>query len=165
MSKYYISIGDQEIVASLDAKGKLLLDNKDREIQVTQIGEHVFSVLLGNISVRVVAQQEGNIYRLLSGSAQLDATVDSERAKLLKQYSVASDSSRERLEVHAPMPALVVKVEVNVGDTVAPGQGLIVLEAMKMENEIKSHQAGRVKEIYVSKGKPVEKGELLILLE
>ncbi len=165
MSKYYISINGQEIVASLDAKTNLKLDGKDREIKVTQIDEHVFSVQLENHSVRVVAQQEGNIYRLFSGSVQLDATVDSERARLLKQYSVASDSTRERLEVHAPMPALVVKVEVEVGDTVAPGQGLIVLEAMKMENEIKSHQTGRVKEIYVSKGKPVEKGELLILLE
>jgi biotin carboxyl carrier protein len=63
------------------------------------------------------------------------------------------------------MPALVVRVEVKVSDEVKVGQGLVILEAMKMENEIKSHQSGRVKEIYVAKGKPVEKGELLLLLE
>ena len=63
------------------------------------------------------------------------------------------------------MPALVVKVEVSVGEEVKEGQGLLILEAMKMENEIKCHQAGKVKEILVSKGKPVEKGELLMRLE
>lgn len=63
------------------------------------------------------------------------------------------------------MPALVVKIEVSVGDEIVSGQGLIILEAMKMENEIKSHSAGVIKEIYVTHGKPVERGELLFLLE
>jgi biotin carboxyl carrier protein len=60
---------------------------------------------------------------------------------------------------------MVVKVEVSVGDEVVEGQGLVILEAMKMENEIKSHQAGKVKSVLVEKGKAVEKGELLLLLE
>ncbi len=68
-------------------------------------------------------------------------------------------------EIKAPMPALVVRVEVEIGQKVKPGQGLLILEAMKMENEIKAHSAGIIKEIYATKGKPVEKGELLMLLE
>jgi biotin carboxyl carrier protein len=63
------------------------------------------------------------------------------------------------------MPALIVKVEVSVGDEVVHGQGLLVLEAMKMENELKAMHSGRVKEIHVRQGKPVEKGELLMILE
>jgi biotin carboxyl carrier protein len=63
------------------------------------------------------------------------------------------------------MPALVVRVEVKAGDEVREGQGLLVLEAMKMENEIRSPQAGKVREVFVSNGKAVEKGELLLLLE
>jgi len=58
-----------------------------------------------------------------------------------------------------------VKVEVAVGDAVTEGQGLVVLEAMKMENVLKAHQSGTVKSILAVKGKAVEKGELLLLLE
>ena len=67
--------------------------------------------------------------------------------------------------MHAPMPAMVVKLEVNVVDEVRAGQPLIVLEAMKMENELVAAAAGRVKAIYVAPGKAVEKGELLLLFE
>lgn len=165
MSNYHVSIAGREIVVALKQDGSPMLDGKPREIHIKQIDENIFSVLIDNTSVRVVTQQAGHAYHVFSGSAQLDVLVNSERAKLLRQYSTPADSMREKLEVHAPMPALVVKIEVAVGDEVTPGQGLIVLEAMKMENEIKAHQGGRVKEIFVGKGKPVEKGELLILLE
>jgi biotin carboxyl carrier protein len=63
------------------------------------------------------------------------------------------------------MPAMVVRLEVNVGDEVRAGQPLIVLEAMKMENELLASGAGRVKAVYATAGKAVEKGELLLLLE
>jgi biotin carboxyl carrier protein len=63
------------------------------------------------------------------------------------------------------MPALVVRIEVKVGDEVKEGKGLVILEAMKMENELRAHQSGRVKQIFVEEGKPVEKGQLLLLME
>jgi pyruvate carboxylase subunit B len=60
------------------------------------------------------------------------------------------------------MPGLILRVEVKHGERIVQGQGLIVLEAMKMENEIRSLTAGTVKEIHVDVGKPVEKGEPLV---
>jgi pyruvate carboxylase subunit B len=65
----------------------------------------------------------------------------------------------------APMPGLVVRVNVKAGDTVEAGQGLIVMEAMKMENELRVQAAGRVKTVLVTPGSVVEKGALLIELE
>ncbi|MBI3006567.1 MAG: biotin/lipoyl-binding protein [Ignavibacteriales bacterium] len=63
------------------------------------------------------------------------------------------------------MPGLVVNVEVKEGTRVTAGQGLVVLEAMKMENEIKASSSGTVRAIHVSPGRVVEKGEPLISLE
>jgi biotin carboxyl carrier protein len=67
--------------------------------------------------------------------------------------------------VTAPMPGRVLRVLVKVGDEVADRQGLVVVEAMKMENEIASPKAGRVKEIAASEGQSIEMGRLLVVIE
>jgi biotin carboxyl carrier protein len=65
----------------------------------------------------------------------------------------------------APMPGKVTVIQVSVGQSVAPGDGLIVLEAMKMENEFKAQVAGTVKEIRVAAGQPVNPGDVLLVIE
>jgi biotin carboxyl carrier protein len=77
---------------------------------------------------------------------------------MLTERSASSTGQK----VTAPMPGKVVRIEVAEGDTIKAGTGLIVLEAMKMENEIKSGASGSVTKIHVSVGKAVEKGEILI---
>ena len=67
--------------------------------------------------------------------------------------------------VLAPMPGKVVKVLVKVGDEVKARQGLVVVEAMKMENELRSPKDGRVVEVVASEGMPVEAGRLLVVVE
>jgi biotin carboxyl carrier protein len=65
----------------------------------------------------------------------------------------------------APMPGLVVRVNVTEGDEVAAGQGLVVMEAMKMENELRAPAAGRVSRVHATAGTAVEKGTVLVELE
>jgi biotin carboxyl carrier protein len=67
--------------------------------------------------------------------------------------------------VSAPMPGKIVKVLVKPGDAVAPRQGLVVIEAMKMENELRAARAGRVKDVHVAPGDLVEAGRLLTVIE
>jgi len=79
------------------------------------------------------------------------------------EVSGARESGPSRLT--APIPGKVVAVKVAPGDEVSPGQSLIVLEAMKMENELSAEQAGRVAVVHVTDGATVESGELLVELE
>ena len=65
----------------------------------------------------------------------------------------------------APMPGLIVRVNVEVGDSVSAGQGLVVMEAMKMENELRAAGAGKVKSVHAKPGEAVNKGALLVELE
>ncbi len=67
--------------------------------------------------------------------------------------------------VKAPMPGTILDVKVKVGDQVASGQAVCVLEAMKMENEIPAPRAGKVVSVLVSKGATVESGNVLVVLE
>jgi len=84
---------------------------------------------------------------------------------LLKQLGMENLSSSAVKEIKAPMPGLVLELKVNVGDTVAKGDNILILEAMKMENIIKSPSDGKIASIKVEKGQAVEKNQLLISFE
>lgn len=81
---------------------------------------------------------------------------------LLKSLGMDNLASKKVLELKAPMPGLVLNIAVKEGDTIAKGDALIVLEAMKMENIIKSPTEGVIKKIHAIKGNAVEKNQLLI---
>jgi biotin carboxyl carrier protein len=81
---------------------------------------------------------------------------------LLKSLGMDSLAAKKVLELKAPMPGLVLNIAVNEGDTIAKGDAILILEAMKMENIIKSPTAGVIKKIHAVKGNAVEKNQLLI---
>jgi biotin carboxyl carrier protein len=165
MNEYRVTVDGREFAVAIAKDGSMCIDGKVVPVDIGQINTGTFSVLLDGVSTTLVVRREGGSFHVLMNSLQKEISVQSERELLLKTYGGTSGSQRSRLEVFAPMPALIVKVEVNVGDEVVHGQGLLVLEAMKMENELKAVHSGRVKEIRVRQGKPVEKGELLMILE
>ena len=76
-----------------------------------------------------------------------------------------SRAQQGRMQVAAPMPGKIVRVLVAVGDAVKPGQGLVVVEAMKMQNEMKSPRAGHVVEVRARDGAAVVSGEILVVVE
>jgi biotin carboxyl carrier protein len=165
MNSYIVTINGKEQEINVSDDGRVTANGSSSAIDVQQIDERTFSLLIDGESHRVVAEQNGDTYQVLVNGTVFEVLVESERARLLKKLNVQSTSGHIKTEIRAPMPALVTKVEVEIGQEVKPGHGLLILEAMKMENEIKSHSAGVVREIYVQKGKAVEKNELLILLE
>jgi biotin carboxyl carrier protein len=77
----------------------------------------------------------------------------------------SGNASRGRQDILAPMPGKVVRTLVSSGDAVEPGQGLIVVEAMKMQNEMKSPKAGTVVEVRTKDGATVAAGEILVVIE
>ena len=165
MMRYVIGVDGKEYEVEVSTNKVVTVKGNNSPIGIQSVDTDTYSVLIDNISTHVTARQTNSGFEVLLGSTLVDVIVETERDRLLKRYATSFTTTSRRYEVHAPMPALVVRVEVAVGDEVKDGQGLVILEAMKMENEIKSHQSGRVKEIYVSQGKPVDKGELLMLLE
>lgn len=106
----------------------------------------------------------GHTIQLSIKGNQFIVRVDDEHSLLVRSLYTKPHSSSGIQTVHAPMPGLISRIEVHVGDEVTPGTGLLVLEAMKMENEIRSLTHGRIRSIHVEKGKPVEKGEPLVTI-
>ncbi len=88
-----------------------------------------------------------------------------ERTRAIRDLSAATAGPAGPAPIVAPMPGLIVRVSVSVGDRVEAGQGVVVIEAMKMENELRATAAGVVKSVEVGAGMAVEKGALLVALE
>jgi len=162
---YNCAIGEHRYDVTVGADGLFTIGSEKIAVHSTMLSEKEMSLLVNGKSYRVAFCRNGSVVNLIVDGQLMEVIVESERDALLKRYGGSSSTKGSKEKVFAPMPALVVKVEVNVGDLITAGQGLIILEAMKMENEIKSPQAGKVKSILVKKGNTVEKGTLLLELE
>jgi pyruvate carboxylase subunit B len=85
--------------------------------------------------------------------------------RAIRDLTAAQDAHAGPLPVTAPMPGMIVRVHVQPGETVTQGQGVVSMEAMKMENELRAPTAGTVKAVLVQPGQAVEKGAVLVELE
>jgi len=133
------------------------------EVDVRRVGRTSFSVLIGNRSFDLDVTADGDDLVVASrGGATRVTLIDTARRR---HGAVARPQAGGRAEMRAMMPGRVVNVLVSVGDEVDHLQGVLVIEAMKMENEIKSPKAGKVAEVKVASGQTVEKGELLAVIE
>jgi biotin carboxyl carrier protein len=101
-------------------------------------------------------------WRVAVGQREFDLAVLSPAEAV---EAVAGDRESGPSRLTAPIPGKVVAVKVSPGDEVVPGQPLVVLEAMKMENELAAEQAGRVAALHVADGDTVESGQLLVEIE
>jgi len=129
-----------------------------------------FSLLLAGTSYELFArritkadQKGSETYEIHVAGQRFEVNVEDERARLLAGLARSNAPSGEAT-VQAPMPGLVIGVPFEKGATVAAGQTVIVLEAMKMENDLASPIAGVIKEIRVSKGQTVDQGEALVIV-
>ncbi len=163
--KYHISLQGEQFEVSLSADGVAVVNGRSMQCDISEVAPNTYSLILGDESYKIIVRWNGREHEVSINGVQMSGVVYSERQMLLSRYAQTRSSDSRRSEIRAPMPALVVRVEVSPGDQVSAGQGLIVLEAMKMENELRASHSGKVKEISVGKGTAVEKDQLLMLLE
>jgi biotin carboxyl carrier protein len=143
----------------------VFIDGQHHDLELVSLDGAVASLRFpaSGRSLQVTYHQGANgSWRVTVGQREFDLEVLTP-AEAVEAVSAARDSGPSRLM--APIPGKVVAVKVEPGDEVVPGQSLIVLEAMKMENELAADQKGKVAAIHVAAGDTVEGGELLVELE
>jgi biotin carboxyl carrier protein len=141
----------------------IVLDGEALTVDARQSGEGIWSLLLDGASyVADVTDQDGTYAVDVSGE-RYAIRVEEESRYIIRTRGATGGERGQVLK--APMPGKVTAIGVAVGQAVAPGDGLIVLEAMKMENEFKAQVAGTVKEIRATVGQAVNPGDVLLVIE
>jgi biotin carboxyl carrier protein len=155
------------IEKSAAGRYRVSLDGEPHELDAARVGVYGLSLLDGPAGLSREVQvtpgtNRGELLVSLSGRT-VAATVNGRRTgRAGPDGGPRADGEQPVL---APMPGRVVRVLVRSGDEVAVRQGVVVVEAMKMENELRSPKAGRVREVNVSPGTSVEAGRVLLVIE
>ena len=163
--KYIAIVEGVEFTVEIDPDNRVFVNDELVDVDLRRIGKlPVFSLLINNASREVVAEElPGNDFRVIIGGDAMTVRVEDERWRRLRQAK-GLDPAGGDLALKAPIPGLVVKVLVTDGDTVHTGQSLVLLEAMKMENDLRSPRAAIVGNVKVKPGDRVDQGQVLITL-
>jgi biotin carboxyl carrier protein len=142
---------------------KITLDGQPIAADAVEIASNTLSLLLEGQSyeIRITPSPDGAL-KLQTGLQEFTAEVVDPRAWRGRRHGALEAEGRQ--QVLAPMPGKVIRVLVQAGDTVEAGQGLLVVEAMKMQNEIRSPKGGTVERLNVKEGQPVNAGEVLCVV-
>lgn len=158
--KYVTVIEDQSYEIEIDNDGAILVNGELRDVDFLNLGGSLYSIITENKSLEAVIDDDEGKIAVMMGGQLFETQVLDERAMLLVQRRGGINPSSG--EVHAPMPGLIVIVTVEVGQTVAQGDTVVILESMKMQNELRSPVGGVVKSIHVEASQAVDKGDLLV---
>jgi biotin carboxyl carrier protein len=136
------------------------LDGRAREVDLVETGDHFASLIVDGVSHEVGLEKRGDGYRVHLSDDTITVALGDPAGDGVGRAQRPQGPTR----LTAPMPGRVVRVLAEPGSDVEPGQGLVVIEAMKMENELKAPRKGRVDEVAVREGQAVEAGALLLVV-
>lgn len=133
-------------------------DVEGTPIRMISIGDSVHRVVVRRGATR-------GAYMLWMDGFRFEVEALDERTRTIRDMAGTSAGPAGTMPIIAPMPGLIVRIAVTPGDEVQIGDGIVVMEAMKMENELRAVGPGRVKAVLVSAGQAVEKGAVLVEME
>ncbi len=163
--KYAVRVGGRvwEVVVE---GGRLTVDGRRVDGHLAAVpGTPLVHLLLGGESWTVAAESlGGSRWALGVAGERLEVEVVDERTGQIRALTGTGAGALRGGTVVAPMPGLVVRIEVEEGQRVEGGAGLVVVEAMKMENELRAPHGGQVERVHVRVGEAVERGAVLVTL-
>ena len=142
---------------------RITLDGKPLSVDATEIAPNTISILIDGqvFEISVTPSADGTL-KLQTGPHEFNCEVIDPRAWRGRRHGNVDVEGRQ--QILAPMPGKVVRLLVREGDYVEAGEGLLVVEAMKMQNEIRSPKSGTVERVLAKEGQPVNAGEILCIV-
>ena len=167
--KYVVQIeGKSYQVDIRELDGEIRVDLDGVQVQADRVyvrGKDFVSFLFNHRSLDLHFSKNEEKVSVFFGGRKYECVLEDERSGRLKRLGALKVDTKKEQELRSPMPGLITSIEVKEGDVVVAGQGVVIVEAMKMENELKAKHDGKVKEVKVKKHQAVDKDQLLIVFE
>lgn len=162
--KYVTTINKKKFEIEIDKEGKVLVNGQPRDVDFLPLGRSFYSILMNNLSHEVVVEERDEAIEVLLHGRLYNGQVLDERALLMAQRTGGLPGEGGDASIKSPMPGLIVSVRVEVGEAIKAGQTVVILESMKMQNELKSPRDGIVQKVNVGPGQSVEQNKILVTI-
>ncbi len=167
--KYFVRTDGGEEAFDIYLEGDTVTVRRGDRMHVVDVSQNEFKpyihLLIDNRSFLVTTNVRGEIVEVEALEGAYTFEVLGEKRRELERLGLRKKKELRKKDVHAPMPGLVVAVQVEAGQEVKRGQGIAIVEAMKMENELRAADSGVVKEVLVKEGQRVDQNQLLVVIE
>lgn len=162
--KYVTIILGKKFEIDIQKDGTLLVNGEPRQVDFLALGPSLYSVITNSQSYEVVIEErDDNIEVQMRGHLYQTEVLD-ERAQFMQMQAGNLGSETGEITIKSPMPGLIVAVPVHEGQQVSKGQTIIILESMKMQNELKAPRDGVINRVIVQAGQSVEQSAQLLIL-
>lgn len=148
-----------------DSASKIRVSGQNYEIALFEIADTLVDLRFDGRSFPLFIEPAEAGYDVFLEGKTYRVTVEDEKKHFVRQFLKFEDTTGGRVEVKAPMPGLMLRIMVQSGSQVSKGDSLCIIEAMKMENDIRASADGVVKEIFVGEKESIEKDSVIMLLE
>jgi len=163
--KYIATVKDREYTIEIDPDRGILIDDQPQEIDFQRVGQSgILSLLMNHRSISAVVEEGHDHWDVLIQGELYAVRVQDERVYRLERMRSAGVAVDGQAVVTSPMPGIIVAVPIAVGDIVRHGDKVVVLESMKMENELRAPCDGVVTHVHVTAGANVEKDQELVAI-
>jgi biotin carboxyl carrier protein len=163
--KYYATVDDQEYVIEVGHENRIIVNGKPYDIDFQKMPDSgVTSLIVGHHSLEAVVEEKDGDWQVLIRGDLYDVSVEDERSRRLSSARGKLGVDEGDAVIQSPMPGIIVAVSVSEGQQINKGDKVVILESMKMENELRSPRDGVVSQVKVEAGASVEKNQILVVV-
>ncbi len=166
MNEFIVTINERKHKVKIFEDGKIAIGDKTVPTEITRLSSNTYLFRYGKKVFEIATNKiSGGRFSFLICGWQLEATVRTVLQEAASQMKQKNLNGGHVYEIKAPMPGLILKMKKKIGEAVNSNEAILLLEAMKMENEIRSPRDGIIKKIFYSEGQSVEKGSTIMTIE
>ena len=163
MNDFVVSINNTKLNVKVLRNNEVILEGKKYNYELLPVCNNSYLLKLDTKVFELTSEKlNSDTFKVLLKGNYLDVTVRTAlQEKAVKLLENSAVSHHHHMDVKAPMPGLILKLRKKIGEKVEQGESVIILEAMKMENDLKAPASGTIENILVAEGSAVEKGAML----
>ncbi|MDO8550268.1 MAG: biotin/lipoyl-containing protein [Ignavibacteria bacterium] len=166
MNEFIVTIKEKKLRVAFTGDNKASVDGKEYNYSLSKLNNNTYKLFVDNKSFLITARKNGGSEFIVTLEGQVIETKVLSALKEKAANLIEAKAAKHSITiVKSPMPGMILKIKKKAGDEVMQGDSVLILEAMKMENDIRSPVSGKIKEVKIIEGQAVEKGISLLVIE